>query len=304
MTSFAPLFMPNFMDMPALPAPKIINGLADIAGDYKALLCDAWGVIHNGVVLFPGVEEAMVNFRKSHGPLFILTNAPRLSDVIPAQLDRLGLSREAYDGIVTSGDATRSAIEAYAGQKGFKLGPGKDDTLFGALDIEFVPMAKAQFILCTGLFDDATETPDDYVEMLTEAKEMNLPMVCANPDIVVRRGDQMIYCGGALAQLYEELGGNSILSGKPHAPIYELARERIAAIDDTIEPTETLCIGDGLQTDILGANKNDLDVVFVAEGIFSDDARNEDGVLDPAKVAALLQEHGVHAAAAMERLQW
>ncbi|WP_306249983.1 TIGR01459 family HAD-type hydrolase [Parvularcula sp. IMCC14364] len=285
-------------------APLHISGLAEIADQYDALLCDAWGVIHNGIELFPGVADALTNFRETRGPVFILTNAPRLNDVIPPQLDRLGLPRSAYDGVVTSGDATRASVEAFRGQPAFRLGPDKDDTLFEALDIEFVPLEQAKFILCTGLFDDSTETPEDYREMLSQAKELNLPMICANPDTVVQLGDRMIYCGGALAQVYDQLGGETLLSGKPHEPIYDLAMSRLTKANNGTPPQRVLAVGDGLQTDILGANRHDLDVVFVAHGIFSKEARNDAGVLDMEKLNRLLSDHDVHAHAAMDQLAW
>ena len=291
--------IPDLMD-----TPRIISGLSDAASDYDALLCDAWGVIHNGVELYDGVTEALTNFRQQHGPVFILTNAPRMSDVIPPQLDRLGLPRDAYDGIVTSGDATRAAIAQYAGQPALRLGPQKDDTLFEALDLSFVPLNEARFILCTGLLDDQNETPEDYREMLTDARERGLPMVCANPDIIVQFGGKTLYCGGALAQLYEELGGETILCGKPHKPIYDLAAQRLTEAKNGQAPARILAIGDGLQTDILGANRHEIDVIFVAEGIFSEAVRNAEGQLEAERLAQALSENGVHAKAAMERLVW
>lgn len=287
-----------------MTSPQILSGLSALAENYDALLCDAWGVIHNGVTLYPGVGEALSRFRQTRGPVFILTNAPRLCDVIPPQLDRLGLPRKAYDGVVTSGDATRAAIEHYAGQPAFRLGPDKDDTLFSALNIAFVPLAEAKFILCTGLIDDLNETPEDYREMLGVAKQQNLPMVCANPDIVVQFGGKTIYCGGALAQLYEELGGETILCGKPHQPIYDLAAIRLQRANGGKPPTRVLAIGDGLQTDILGANRHGLDVVFIAAGIFSQAVRDPQGHLQPDLLGTTLAEHGVHAVAAMENLVW
>lgn len=287
--------------------PKILSGLSDIAADYDAILCDAWGVIHNGVELFEGVAEALTQFRLHHGPVFVLTNAPRLSKVIPNQLDRLGLPRKAYDGVVTSGDATRKAIEEFDGNKAFRLGPDKDDTLFAALNLTFVDMDKADFILCTGLFDDENEHPDDYKELLEEALAHKVPMICANPDIVVKRGNTTIWCGGALAQLYEKMGGHTILCGKPHQPIYTLAYERLAELlkskdDDT--PKRILVIGDGLGTDIKGANDQDLDVVFIAEGIFSDSVRDEYDKLDAELLDHALSENNVHAKYALDNLIW
>ena len=288
----------------AMTAPNIITGLSDIAGDYDALLCDAWGVIHNGVEVFDGVAEALTNFRQERGPVLILTNAPRLNEVIPPQLDHLGLPRGAYDGVVTSGDATRAGVQAFTGQPAFRIGPDKDDTLFDAMDIEFVGLEDARFILCTGLNDDRTETPEDYRDLLTDAKQHGLPMICANPDIVVELGNRKMYCGGALAQLYEQMGGSTVLCGKPHTPIYDLALEYLARANNDNPPERVLAIGDGLQTDILGANRHNIDVVFVAHGIFREASRNENGDLDPDLVERLLSEHNVHAKAVMEMLVW
>lgn len=282
---------------------QIIPGLSAIADNYDALLCDAWGVVHNGVTLFDGVEEALSEFRRTRGPVFILTNAPRLSSVIPEQLDRLGLSRDAYDGVVTSGDATLAAIHSFEGKPAYKLGPDKDETIFSAFGIDYVALEDAAYILCTGLVDDETETPEDYADLLARAHELRLPMICANPDIVVRLGDRLIYCGGALAAQYEKLGGNVIMAGKPYSPIYDLARERLSDVKGD-SPERVLCIGDGFQTDILGANRQDMDVVFVAGGISQDIGRGVDGRLDNAAVKALLDERGLSAVAGMDALKW
>lgn len=287
--------------------PTPITGLSEVAPGYGALLCDAWGVIHNGKRLFPGVAEALVRFREAHGPVIILTNAPRLSDIIPEQLDKLGLPRAAYDAVVTSGDATLAEVRARSEAPFFRLGPDKDDTVFEAAGVAFVEADDAEFILCTGLFDDLSETPDDYRDMLSGLAAKNLPMICANPDKVVKYGDRLIYCAGALGDLYEELGGEVILGGKPHAPIYRLAREKLAELADqsnSPSPLPPLAIGDGFQTDILGANNQDIEVIYVADGIYSAESRGEDGALDPAKVDQLLSQYGVHAAYVMEGLTW
>ncbi len=289
---------------------KTPDGLANIAENYDALLCDAWGVLHNGVSLFDGVADALLQFRQRRGPVLILTNAPRLGDIIPPQLDRLGLPRAAYDGVVTSGDATRAAILQMVGDKAqrsaFRLGPDKDNTLYDGLALVFKPLDQADFIICTGLFDDQTETPDDYRDLLTKARARNLPMICANPDIVVRWGDRMIYCGGALAALYEELGGSVTYAGKPHKPIYDLALARLRAIKPDLQSHKILVIGDGLGTDILGANQQNLDVIFIADGIASEavnDSEGEDGFAAPT-IERFLQNHHVHAMAAMKGLKW
>jgi len=274
-------------------------GLSALAPNYDALLCDAWGVIHNGVELFPGVEEALVRFCAERGPVFILTNAPRPSSIIPAQLDRLGLSRDAYDGVVTSGDAVRYEIKRRLPGAVYRLGPSKDDPLFADLNIDFVNLEDADFIICTGPVDDQCETPEDYRGLLTKAAELDLDMICANPDIVVRWGERLIYCAGALAQVYEELGGQVYYGGKPHKAIYDLAAERLEACKSGIARERVLAIGDGIGTDIYGANQNNIDAVYVfgGGGIHAGDH-------DRNAIEKILSDAGVQVCAAMERLGW
>ena len=284
-----------------MDAPKIIAGLSEVADGYDALLCDAWGVIHDGRRLLGDSAGALARWRAERGPVVIITNAPRLSDVIPAQLDRLGLPRDAYDAVVTSGDATRAEVERRADTAFFRLGPAKDDGLFDAIETDFVPLEAAGAILCTGLMDDLAETPDDYRAMLTDAAARGLPMVCANPDRVVRFGDRLMYCAGALADLYEELGGEVIMAGKPHAPIYRLAMEAARAAGAATRP---LCIGDSVRTDLTGAMRAGLDAVFVAGGVSLEEVRGADGHLDERAVRALLAKDGVRAAYATEALAW
>ena len=264
------------------------------------MLCDAWGVVHNGVNLFPGAAEAMTEFRKSRGPLIILTNAPRPSSIIPAQLDRLGLPRDAYDDVVTSGDATRAEIAARLPAPAYRIGPDKDDALFEGLAIEFAPLNDAGFIICTGLQDDQHEEPENYRAVLADAAARGLTMVCANPDIVVNWGGRIIWCAGALAQIYEQLGGEVVYGGKPHAPIYRIAIEAIKeARGGAIKPSRILAIGDGLATDIAGANRQSIDALLVAGagGIHEGDA-------DAASIAARLSEAKVNVIAATEALTW
>lgn len=272
-----------------------IDRLAPLAANYDALLCDAWGVIHNGVTLFDGARETLERFRAERGPVIILTNAPRPSSIIPPQLDRLGLPRAAYDAVVTSGDATRAAIVARLRAPAYRLGPEKDDKLYDGVDIQFAPLEKSEFIVCSGLVDDQRETPDDYRSLLTDAASRRLPMICANPDIVVRWGGRLIYCAGALAQVYEALGGEVIYGGKPHAPIYDLALKRIADIRGSRVPANrVLAIGDGVLTDIAGANAQGIDAVFVA---------GSDGVHE-GEAGDALAKAGARAVAVMERLAW
>lgn len=277
-----------------------IENLRKLAAGYDALLCDAWGVIHNGVDLFPGAAEAMTRFRENRGPVVILTNAPRPAAIIPAQLDRLGLPRSAYDAVVTSGDATRAEIEARLPEPAYRIGPEKDDPLFDGLDIDFAPMERARFIICTGLTDDQRETPEDYRALLTRAAARGLPMICANPDIVVNWGGRRVWCAGALAEIYKELGGAVAYGGKPHAPIYRLAFDVVRrARGRPVPAARILAVGDGLHTDIAGANSQNVDAVFIAG-----DGGVHDGASDAAAIGERLNKAGAHAVAVMERLQW
>ena len=277
-----------------------IDGLGSLAECYDALLCDAWGVIHNGVELFAGAAEAMTRFRDGGGTIVILTNAPRPSSIIPAQLDRLGLPRDAYDVVVTSGDATRAEIERRLPVPAYRIGPSKDDPLFDGMKINFVPLESAKFVICTGLENDQYEAPEDYNDVLAHAARLGLPMICANPDIVVNWGGRMIWCAGALAEIYAGLGGEVVYGGKPHAPIYRLAREFIAnKIGEPIDKGRILAIGDGLNTDIAGANKEGIDALYVA-GV----GGVHDGAGDAKSIANQLDEAGAHVIGVTQALKW
>ena len=284
---------------------RIIDGLSEIADGYEAMLCDAWGVIHNGRRVFEGAAEAMAAFRRERGPVLVLTNAPRPSEIIPAQLDRLGLPRECWDAIVTSGDATMFEFERRAPGPAFRLGPEKDDPMFEGRGLSFAPIEEAAFIACTGLFHDETEEPDAYRELLQKGADRNIPMVCANPDIIVDFGGKRMWCAGALAAIYEEMGGAVIHVGKPHSPIYGLAFEKLKRVAGRDIPRgKILAVGDGLATDIKGANDHDLDVVFVASGIHGEEAQGADGCLDAEKLAGVLSGEGRTAVAGIEELRW
>lgn len=271
--------------------PQPISGIRELASDYDAMLCDAWGVIHDGVNLLPGAEAALVNFRKTRGPVVILTNAPRPSSIIPAQLDRLGFSREAYDAVVTSGDATRDEILQRLPAPAYRIGPEKDDPLFDGLGINFVALEAAGFIICTGPVDDQTDAPEDYRGVLERAAARGLEMVCANPDIVVNWGGRIIWCAGAIAELYEKLGGVAVYGGKPHAPIYRLAFDAVARTHGApIDAARILAVGDGLKTDILGANRAGIDALLVT---------GEGGIHNGSA-----EQAGVGVIGAMEGLRW
>jgi HAD superfamily hydrolase (TIGR01459 family) len=281
----------------------IINGLAEVADRYDSILCDIWGVVHNGRAAFPQAVDALVQFRARGGRVVLITNAPRPKDVIFPQLDRLGVPRDAYDDIVTSGDATRAELALRAPGPFFKLGPDKDLGLWEDLTLNFTALEDARFIACTGLVDDLTETPDDYHDLLARAAALGLDMICANPDIVVQFGDRLIYCAGALAELYERLGGRVVMAGKPFAAIYRLAFGRLAELAGPIEPGRVLAVGDGVKTDVKGAAQAGLDCLFVATGIHGDDVLGPDG-LDPARIDAALSREQVRAAWSATGLAW
>ncbi len=284
---------------------RLIHGLAELAPHYDVILSDVWGVIHNGREAFAGPCAALARWRADAGPVVLVSNAPRpSSDVVP-QLDGLGVPRETWSAIVTSGDTTRDILASYAPGPAWRIGPERDGPLYEGLGLAFAPMDEARLIALTGPDDDDVEGPEDYRARLAQAAERRLPMICANPDIVVQRGDRLVYCGGALAALYETLGGPVRMAGKPHAPIYAAAMaEAERLLGRPLDRRRVLCVGDGVVTDIRGANLQDLDVLFIASGIHGDAAKGADGALSQAGVAALLEPEGVTANYAMGDLVW
>ena len=287
---------------------RIIQSLAEVGLNYDVLFCDLWGCLHNGKAPFPAAVAALTDFRRGGGRVCLMTNAPRPASAVEAQIDRLGVPREAWDAIVTSGDAAQDAMLAGAvGHRVWHLGPEKDDRFFTDLppewtdppQIERVALDAAEGVVCTGPFDDMTETPEDYRARLMLARQRDLPLLCANPDIVVDYGDKRIYCAGALAELYEELGGRTLYFGKPHPPIYDLARRRLALRDDA----RILCIGDGIQTDIAGAAGEGLDAIFISGGLAHDQFGPDLDHPDPAALADWLRGQQQAPAYTMGRLR-
>jgi len=284
---------------------RLISGLSELADRYDIILSDIWGVIHNGREHFPEPCAALARWGAERGPVVLISNAPRpASDVIP-QLDGLGVPRETYGAVVTSGDTTRHILQTYGEGPAWRIGPDRDGPLYEGLPLRFAPLAEARLIALTGPDDDEVEGPEDYRERLAQAAARKLPMVCANPDIVVQRGDRLIWCGGALAALYETLGGPVRMAGKPHAPIYAAAIEEAhRLLGRPVDRRRILCVGDGVVTDIRGANDHGLDVLFIASGIHGDAAKGSDGRLSAAGVAALLEPEQVTANYAMADLAW
>jgi HAD superfamily hydrolase (TIGR01459 family) len=278
-----------------------VERLRDLVAGVDVVLSDIWGVVHNGLVAFPEACEALHNFRKQGGTVILITNAPRPADSVQRQLHKFGVADETYDAIVTSGDLTRQFVADHPGRKLFWIGQERHNSVHRGLDPVLAPLQDADYIVCTGLFDDETESAEDYRAMMLEARERRLPLICANPDIVVERGDRLIYCAGAVAELYLELGGEVIFYGKPHRPIYERAIELAAERQShPIALNRVLAIGDSVRTDLAGAHGFGIDCLFVTRGIHAEEFEGIDQ-LDPASVKELF---GHPPKALIRELRW
>jgi HAD superfamily hydrolase (TIGR01459 family) len=281
---------------------NIINSLSQISSQYDVIFCDIWGVIHNGREKFAPALAALKEFRARNKPVILISNSPRPKFQIPAQLQSLDINDEYYDAIVTSGDATIRAGQEL-GQYAYRLGPPKDDGFFKSLGAQYVPINEAQYIVCTGPRDDLAESAESYRHELAQMLEFGLPFLCANPDKVVQHGNRIIPCGGALADIYQELGGKVIMAGKPFAPIYEMVMdETIKILGKAPDKSRILCIGDGLNTDVLGANNQNYDCLFIADGIHAKELKDENG-LNGEMTDAFLKSAKLIAKYAMEFLQ-
>lgn len=282
-------------------AIRVLDKLADITDAYDAVFCDVWGVLHNGVGSWPAAWKALVAEREAGRAVVLITNAPRPKGPVTEQLASLGVPDEAYDDVVTSGDVTRALIAQNA-RMIFHIGPDRDMSLYDGLDVEPVEEREASAVVCTGLFDDDNETPDDYTEMLQRLRARNLPFICANPDIVVERGDRLVYCAGALAKEFGFLGGRTLIAGKPHAPIYDEAMARASAVlGREIARDRVLAIGDGMTTDVKGAMDYELDLLFISDGIHAREY-GVPGNPDPQRLADHLDGFGAHPVATMTKL--
>jgi HAD superfamily hydrolase (TIGR01459 family) len=280
---------------------RFVERLSDLVNGVEVILSDIWGVVHNGLESFPEACEALHTYRQRGGTVILITNAPRPADSVQRQLRKLGVADETYDAIVSSGDLTRSFVADHPGKKIFWIGPERDSSIHRGLDAVMAPLEQADYIICTGLFDDETESAEDYRAMMLLAHEHKLPLICANPDIVVERGDRLIYCAGAIAELYRELGGEAIFYGKPHRPIYE--RAMALAAERRGRPTSldrVLAIGDSVRTDLTGALGFGIDCLFLTRGIHSEEFEGIDQ-LDPASVKELF---GHPPRALMRELRW
>lgn len=283
-----------------------VTGLEEIASGYDVILCDVWGVIHNGIAASRPAYEALMRFREAGGAAILITNAPRPGSAVVGQLDRLAVPRAAYDAVVTSGDITRTIIEQRRDQIVLHIGPERDKPMFAGLDLRFGDAEQADYTVCSGLYDDTRETPDDYRPLLERMRDRGLWMLCANPDLVVERGHELIPCAGSIALAYEEAGGEVFYAGKPHRPIYDAALAEAAKLSGRahIEPARVLAVGDAIRTDIAGAAKLGIPSLLVARGIHAGELRLDEGDLASAHVQDWLAGQHARPTAVMDRLVW
>jgi HAD superfamily hydrolase (TIGR01459 family) len=280
---------------------RFVERLRDLIDGVEVVLSDIWGVVHNGLESFPDACEALHSYRRQGGTVILITNAPRPADSVQRQLRKLGVADNTYDAIVSSGDLTRHYVADHPGRKVFWLGPERDNSIYRGLDPVLSTLEDADYIVCTGLLDDETESAEDYRAMMQKALQRKLTLICANPDIVVERGDRLIYCAGAIAELYRELGGEVIFYGKPHRPIYQRAMAlAVERRGHAIEPERVLAIGDSVRTDLAGAHGFGIDCLFVTRGIHSEEFEGVDQ-FDPTSVKELF---GHPPKALMRELKW
>ncbi|MGH1570549.1 TIGR01459 family HAD-type hydrolase [Methylobacterium sp. P31] len=296
--------------MTAMPAPiPTLDGLAEVADRYDLILCDVWGVLHDGQKAHGPAGEALIRFRGLPGArsrrVVLVSNAPRPGDGVQRILDRFGVPREAYDAILTSGDLTHDLIAARPGARIRHLGPERDLGIFQGLDLTLVLEEEADLIVCTGLFDDRSETADDYRPELTRLAARGLTMICANPDLVVESGNRLIPCAGLLAAAYAEIGGAVIYAGKPHRPVYDAALAKGGALGGAaVDPGRVLAIGDAIRTDIAGARGFGVASLLVARGIHAEELGVTAEHHRLGDVAEWLGRQAVHPDAVIERLVW
>ncbi|MEL6643244.1 MAG: TIGR01459 family HAD-type hydrolase [Pseudomonadota bacterium] len=288
---------------------KIVQSLSEVSSDYDAVFCDLWGCLHDGLRPFPAAVAALQAFKAQGGTVVLLTNSPRPRVEVEKQLDGMGVPRDCWDTIASSGDSARLAMfEGVVGHRIYFIGQDHDLPFFEPIHliencptIERVPLAEAQGIVCTGPRDPMAD-PDVNRPDFLYAKQKGLKLLCANPDIVVDRGERREWCAGALARLYTEMGGESLYFGKPHPPVYDLARRRLAELGPAIPDTRILAIGDGIATDIQGAMGEDIDSLFVTGGLAAAETKTSQDP-DPDALSAFIQKEKTTPAFAIGQLR-
>lgn len=285
---------------------ELLSSLQSLAPRFDAVICDVWGVIHNGKTPYLAAAHALKNFRATRGPVLLLSNAPRPAEDVARHLAGMGVPPDAFDMILTSGDATVNELSKRAetcALNVFHIGPERDHGLFKHAAISLTHAEAANLCVCSGLFDDETETPDDYRATLALLKSHDIEMICANPDHKVERGEKLIFCAGAIAHAYEQIGGKVLWLGKPHAPVYQRA---LAMLEEKagqkLAPARVLAIGDALATDITGANRMGLGALLITGGIHAEQFGTHALEPDAATVSRALADHGLRVDGMMPRL--
>lgn len=282
----------------------LLSRFSTVTPHYDVVLCDIWGVVHNGIAAYEPACDALMRYRAGGGTVVLVTNAPRPSPWVVRQLGRLGVPADAYDDVMTSGDLTREVVAGRNGDALFHIGPQRDISIFDGLAVRFTRVDAADYVVCSGLFDDTTETPDDYRDLMAAIFDRRLFMVCANPDVVVERGDERVYCAGAIADLYGAMGGEVLYTGKPHRPIYEAALAKAARARGAVAaPGRTLAIGDSLRTDMIGAQTLGIDGLFISCGIHAHELGRGAGPAEEA-LGAMFAAAGVTPRSVTARLAW
>lgn len=283
-------------------AYQIIDTLGAVADSIDVLICDVWGVVHNGQTAHPQACAALERLRAGGATVVMVSNAPRPGDDVIRQMLHYGVTRESFDRIITSGDVSRGLIADRSGQSVYHIGPPRDHTLFAGLDVVMAGPETADFCVCTGFFDDERETPADYAQTLALMQRRGLTMICGNPDLIVERGHRLIPCAGAMAEAYEALGGTAIYAGKPHAPVYMLALELAGQLRGApIDTGRVMAIGDAIRTDIAGAAGLGVESILLLDGIHWQDVGGESW---PENVDGWLARQSYQPSYVMRKLTW
>jgi HAD superfamily hydrolase (TIGR01459 family) len=291
--------------MTALTRPVHVEGLQPLADRYDLVLCDVWGVLHNGVKAYGAASDALTRFRAKGGRVVLVSNAPRPGASVGTQLDGFGVPRTAYDAIVTSGDLTRLAIEERIDRIVHHVGPPRDMPIYNGLDVRFGSIDEADYVVCSGFDNDEEETVEDYRAPLEAMRRRDLLMVCANPDLIVERGNMILPCAGTIALAYEEMGGKVFYAGKPHGPVYDRALNVAAELSGRAIPKErVLAVGDAIRTDIAGAVGFGIDALMIARGIHAEELGLHKGDLVSDHVQDWVDGQPVRPTAFTDVLSW
>ena len=293
------------MSARSLAPPPVLRHAGELLARYDVLFCDVWGVLHDGNRAFAEACDALLRFRAGGGVVILVSNAPVPSERVAVMLDARAVPRQAWDAIIASGEIALRHIAEKGYERIFSIGPAeRDRATFERLSARLTPLEDAQAILCTGLNDDLTETPEDYRGLLMRARARRLPLVCANPDLVVDVGGRQFICAGAIADLYERMDGEVFWAGKPHANAYDTAQAAAEGVRGAaVDRKRILAIGDSLRTDLKGAEAAGIDAIFIASGIHRDETMGT-GELSADKLAVLFAPPAPPALAVMRKLVW